>query len=599
MLALTSALVLAAAAAEQDGLYKADSPVTSLASAGVPAHNSSDQPFMLVEFYSAWCGHCQHFAPTYEELARVAKQRLPSLTVGAVNCPSHQDACSEHKVSSFPTILLFPGNHRYGSHNRSVEGILAWVATQRAAPQEVANALATHGHLPVLGTAAAAGIATAGIAAADIATAAAASHRTERTGLGTGLGTESPASRRKGDPAGRRAELLEELLGGGGGGGGTVGGAALGSAAAAALGSAAAAARGQLLNPRGGRGSQWRAVPDATQGKGSLSHLAERKAWQPVPAGDLYAAARYTLSHEVLTHVHAGRGAEGEDDIHVRSSMLRPLLEWLLALQRGLPRDADGGVAVVAVGELRGLLMRKGGMVERAEWSAMLETVGVDKWPQEWQACSSSNPALHAYPCSLWMLFHTLASHASTEHALQTTHAIRLYVGSFFGCEDCAAHFGNMSRGMEAEMAEMAPQHSSRDRAALWMWQAHNQVNARLAAQPDHSFDEFLKVEWPTPAACPDCHEVAISQRGSAATRDHLLRQWRHDQVLRYLHRSYCLEPRFECWAELQSGSRRPPAQLRSQLGTWGTLAAAALLFCIACRRRGGRSAEKPPDHKV
>ena len=80
MLAL-SALSLAAAAAEQDGLYKADSPVTSLASGGVPAHNSSDQPFMLVEFYSAWCGHCQHFAPTYEELARVAKQRVPSLTV--------------------------------------------------------------------------------------------------------------------------------------------------------------------------------------------------------------------------------------------------------------------------------------------------------------------------------------------------------------------------------------------------------------------------------------------------------------------------------------------------------------------------------------
>ena len=134
----------------------------------------------------------------------------------------------------------------------------------------------------------------------------------------------------------------------------------------------------------------------------------------------------------------------------------------------------------------------------------MLETVGVDKWPQEWQACSSSNPALHAYPCSLWMLFHALASHASDEHALQTAHAIRLYVGSFFGCEDCAAHFGNMSRSMEAEMAEMASQHSARDRVVLWMWQAHNRVNARLAAQPDHSFDEFLKVEWPSSAACPE-----------------------------------------------------------------------------------------------
>ena len=56
--------------------------------------------------------------------------------------------------------------------------------------------------------------------------------------------------------------------------------------------------------------------------------------------------------------------------------MLPPLLEWLLALQRGLPRDADGGVAVAAVGELRVLLMRRGGMVERAEWRSMLEEVG-------------------------------------------------------------------------------------------------------------------------------------------------------------------------------------------------------------------------------
>ena len=135
------AVSLATAAAEQDGLYKADSPVTSLASSEVPAHNSSDQRFMLVEFYSAWCGHCQHFAPTYEELARVAKQRLPSLKVAAINCPTHEDACSEHKVSSFPTILLFPGSIRYPSHSRNVEAILAWVEQQRAAtPQEAAVA---------------------------------------------------------------------------------------------------------------------------------------------------------------------------------------------------------------------------------------------------------------------------------------------------------------------------------------------------------------------------------------------------------------------------------------------------------------------------
>ena len=37
---------------------------------------------------------------------------------------------------------------------------------------------------------------------------------------------------------------------------------------------------------------------------------------------------------------------------------------------------------------------------------------------------------------------------------------MRLYVSAFFGCEDCASHFGNMSAGMEAEMGQMAPQHS-------------------------------------------------------------------------------------------------------------------------------------------
>ena len=47
MLALTSVLSFAAATT-QDGLYSESSPVTSLTAAGVPAHNSTDQLFMLV-----------------------------------------------------------------------------------------------------------------------------------------------------------------------------------------------------------------------------------------------------------------------------------------------------------------------------------------------------------------------------------------------------------------------------------------------------------------------------------------------------------------------------------------------------------------------
>jgi len=51
------------------------------------------------------CGPCA-------SQARVARLRLPELRVGAVNCPTHEASCAEHKVASFPTLLLFPGSHR-------------------------------------------------------------------------------------------------------------------------------------------------------------------------------------------------------------------------------------------------------------------------------------------------------------------------------------------------------------------------------------------------------------------------------------------------------------------------------------------------------
>ena len=33
----------------------------------------------IIEFYSSWCGHCQHFAPTWKELATRIKGVLPLL----------------------------------------------------------------------------------------------------------------------------------------------------------------------------------------------------------------------------------------------------------------------------------------------------------------------------------------------------------------------------------------------------------------------------------------------------------------------------------------------------------------------------------------
>ena len=89
-----------------NGLYKRDSPVTSLTSARLAQLVEGGTP-TLVEFYAEWCGHCQQYAKTYEKVAAALRSDVPGLLVAAINCPSHEKDCSSHGVRSYPTIKLF------------------------------------------------------------------------------------------------------------------------------------------------------------------------------------------------------------------------------------------------------------------------------------------------------------------------------------------------------------------------------------------------------------------------------------------------------------------------------------------------------------
>ena len=48
------------------------------------------------------------------------------------------------------------------------------------------------------------------------------------------------------------------------------------------------------------------------------------------------------------------------------------------------------------------------------------------------------------------------------------------YVQQFFGCRRCAHHFQMMASFIDRDV-------TSREDAVLWLWQAHNQANGRLA----------------------------------------------------------------------------------------------------------------------
>ncbi|XP_005375520.2 PREDICTED: sulfhydryl oxidase 1 isoform X2 [Chinchilla lanigera] len=124
-----------------------------------------------------------------------------------------------------------------------------------------------------------------------------------------------------------------------------------------------------------------------------------------------------------------------------------------------------------------------------------------------WVGCQGSEPHFRGFPCSLWLLFHSLTVQASRQSAdrsqkpadgQEVLQAIRNYVYYFFGCRDCANHFEQMAAG------SMHGVRSPND-AVLWLWTSHNRVNARLAGAPSED-PQFPKVQWPPRELCSACH---------------------------------------------------------------------------------------------
>ncbi|KAJ9609544.1 hypothetical protein H2200_005871 [Cladophialophora chaetospira] len=69
---------------------------------------TSQDPW-FVKFYVPWCSHCQHLAPTWQQMA---KEMEGHLNVGEVNCEASPRLCKDAKVSAYPTIYFFRGGER-------------------------------------------------------------------------------------------------------------------------------------------------------------------------------------------------------------------------------------------------------------------------------------------------------------------------------------------------------------------------------------------------------------------------------------------------------------------------------------------------------
>jgi len=147
------------------------------------------------------------------------------------------------------------------------------------------------------------------------------------------------------------------------------------------------------------------------------------------------------------------------------------------------------------------------------------------KWSTQ---CSKSDDRA-GYSCGLWSLFHIISigvierhrAVLGAQHAVTTkfvAQTIRNYIVHFFDCNECKEYFVEMfdncgfSHCRRFKQPGKIPTPESWEELAVWLWEVHNDVNAKLLKaelKRDGSVDiSERKLElsaWPPSDECPTC----------------------------------------------------------------------------------------------
>ncbi|XP_078155646.1 UDP-N-acetylglucosamine transferase subunit alg14-like isoform X2 [Carex rostrata] len=127
-------LVFFATAEEATGDVAEESAVLTLDSSNFN-EVISKHPFIVVEFYAPWCGHCQRLAPEYEKAASILASNNPPVVLAKVdaNEEKSRELASKYDVSGFPTLKIIKNQgasvQEYKGP-REAEGIVKYLKKQ-------------------------------------------------------------------------------------------------------------------------------------------------------------------------------------------------------------------------------------------------------------------------------------------------------------------------------------------------------------------------------------------------------------------------------------------------------------------------------------
>ncbi|XP_028664939.1 sulfhydryl oxidase 2 [Erpetoichthys calabaricus] len=508
-------------------LYSSTDPLTILTSETLKKSLQNSSTAWLVQFYSSWCGHCIQYAPTWSALAGDVKDWDTAIRIGVLDCADEKnfDTCKEYGIHFYPTFRYFKARNSQPDTGKTYRGADRELPTVR---QLMVTFLQNHSQedwppaCPPLEPSRALEILS--LLGQKSHQYTAVIFEDEKSFVGREVILDLMPY--KGLNVTRVAEpdkIVREKLG------------------------IESLPSGYLFSPDGSHGlidvqkplrfffssylkllpgvrrKQARRIPEKAVSVENGIHVAWKEFNKSkVYMADLESGLHYLLRVELASH----KTLEGEelktfkDFVTVVAKLfpgrqpvvklLETLLEWLISLPIAhIPYDA--------ILDLVNNKMRISGM---------FLTNKID-----WVGCQGSQPELRGYPCSLWLLFHTLTVQAAERpDALANTglednpqavlQTMRKYITTFFGCQECGRHFEEMAK-------ESMNQVNTADESVLWLWKKHNIVNNRLAGALSED-PMFPKTSWPTPDLCPACHEEVDG-----------LHTWNEKEVLAFLKRHY------------------------------------------------------------
>lgn len=227
---------------------------------------------------------------------------------------------------------------------------------------------------------------------------------------------------------------------------------------------------------------------------------------------DLENTLKYSIFHEIPLHKM------------IKDKKMDALKKYLNVLTEYFPLKYGN----IFLETIRDIILKRSN-ISGEEFSQIVKSIEEEmspiySGPSKWIGCKGSKEEYRGYPCGLWTMFHMLTvnfailNKDAKHEPRKILEAMYGYIQYFFGCADCSQHFVQMAS--KNKMFEV----SNINDSILWLWSAHNEVNARLSG--DNTEDpEYKKIQYPAKKYCPSCKYENNT--------------WNEENVLHYLKTKY------------------------------------------------------------